>query len=181
MKLTRRTGVSAGNRGARRSGIAEHSGDEIGDARWLAVCAHLLSSLPPSLRVAAADYRRTDDGRVGPLRPLTTVNRNPWSNNNPYIKLRLQHGWKYYCRISSFEQTISLSSFLFPFFFLSFFWNVSFLFLFSFLVVKWWSKKLSRQRKEKKDKTKGEKKNKNKNLMLVISKCGIGNIKKKKS
>ncbi len=82
MKLTRRTGVSAGNRGARRSGIAEHSGDEIGDARWLAVCAHLLSSLPPSLRVAAADYRRTDNGRVGPLRPLTTVNRNPWSNNN---------------------------------------------------------------------------------------------------
>lgn len=47
--------------------------------------------------------------------------------------------------------------------------------------MKWWSKKLSRQRKEKKDKIKGEKKNKNKNLMLVISKCGIGNIKKKKA
>jgi hypothetical protein len=88
VKLTRRTGVSAGNRGARRSGIAEHSGDEIGDeigdARSLTArtCSPLSLSLPPSLPVTAADYTRTDDGRVRPLTPLTTVNRNPWSNNN---------------------------------------------------------------------------------------------------
>jgi hypothetical protein len=52
--------------------------------------------------------------------------------------------------------------------------------------VKWWSKKLSRQkkkRKEKKRKTRPRVRRKNKNihLMLVISKYGIGNINKKAS
>ncbi len=94
----------------------------------------LLSSLPPSRRVAAADYTRTDDGRVGPLTPLTTVNRNPWSNNNQK-RFKLHRvtvtTWMENIivafhpsnRLSFYLLFISPFSFILSFF-LSFFWKV---------------------------------------------------------
>lgn len=78
VKLTRRTGVSAGNRGARRSGIAEHSGEEIGDPRWLPARTSLLS---PSFPPCCGGGLHTDGRRAG--RPPDTANH---SQPKPMVK-----------------------------------------------------------------------------------------------